>query len=80
MPLYIKDDATAALVSRLAGALGMSKQAAVRRAVTAELERVAAPLPLRDVFAVLRSEHPLGCRTGDPADKEFFDSLSGERE
>lgn len=78
MPLYIKDDATAEMVGRLATALGLSKQAAVRQAVTAELKRLSDPLPLRERFAVLRSENPLLHRTGYAADKSFFDALSGE--
>ena len=77
MPLYIKDDATAALVTKLAKDRGMSKQAAVRLAVEAELERAEQVVPLARRFAVLRAEHPLPLRTGDKADKEFFDELSG---
>jgi len=39
MPLYIRDDATAELVAQLARRRGITKQDAVRLAVTAELER-----------------------------------------
>ena len=39
MPLYIKDDATAELVAQLAKLRGLTKQAAVRLAVQAELDR-----------------------------------------
>lgn len=78
MPLYIKDDATADLVARLAKLRGMSKQDAVKLAVRAELDRVTGSVPLRERFAALRAEHPLPPSTGRKADKAFFDDLSGE--
>lgn len=78
MPLYIKDDATADLVAQLAKQRGLSKQAAVRLAVEAELQRTKNATPLRERFARLRAEHPLPMATGKPADKAFFDDLSGE--
>lgn len=77
MPLYIKDDATAELVAKLAKLRGVSKQDAVKLAVTAELERAAEATPLRERFARLRAEHPLPPATGRAADKAFFDELSG---
>lgn len=81
MPLYIKDDTTAALVAQLAEAAGVTKSEAVRRAVAAELARMAAvaakQVPLRTRFAALRSRHPLPAPTGAAADKTFFDDLSG---
>ncbi len=78
MPLYIKDDATAELVARLAKARGISKQDAVKLAVRAELDKAAEKVPLRDRVAAFRAEHPLPRRTGKKADKAFFDDLSGE--
>jgi len=78
MPLYIKDDSTAQLVSRLAKLRGVSKQDAVKLAVRAELERAEEAVPLRDRFAALRATHPLPPSTGKPADKAFFDELAGE--
>jgi antitoxin VapB len=78
MPLYIKDDFTAGLVGLLATRLGVSKQDAVRRAVEAELERIGPSKPrLRDTFAALRSAYKLPPPTGDLADKDFYDDLSG---
>ena len=77
MPLYIKDDATAALVTELARKRGVSKQDAVRLAVQAELERIAEAIPLRERIAAWRNEHPMPPRTGKKADKAFFDDLSG---
>ncbi len=78
MPLYIKDDQTASMVAALAKLRGVSKQDAVRLAVTAELQRLETEIPLREIFAALRSAHPLPPPTGLPADKAFFDELSGE--
>ena len=77
MPLFIKDDATAALVTKLANMRGVSKQDAVKAAVTAELERMAEAVPLRERFARRRAAHPLPPPTGEAADKAFFDDLSG---
>jgi antitoxin VapB len=78
MPLYIKDDETARLVSKLAALRGVSKRDAVRMAVQAELDRAAEAVPLRERFAALRRAHPLPPPTGKTADKAFFDELSGE--
>jgi antitoxin VapB len=78
MPLFIKDDSTAALVSELATLRGISKQDAVKLAVQAELNRIAETIPLRERFAALRAAHPLPPPTGLVADKAFFDELSGE--
>ncbi len=78
MPLYIKDDKTAALVAKLAAVSGSTKSEAVRRAVTAELSRLAPSVPLRERLATLRARHPLPKPTGQALDKAFFDDLSGE--
>jgi len=78
MPLYIKDDRTAELVAKLAELRGVPKQAAVRMAVAAELNRAAEAIPLRERFAALRRTHPLPPPTGLAADKAFFDQLAGE--
>jgi antitoxin VapB len=77
MPLYIKDDATADLVAQLAKLRGLTKQAAVRLAVQAELDRAQASIPLRARVEALRAAHPLPPATGQTADKDFFDDLSG---
>ena len=58
MPLYIKDDVTAGLVTQLAKKRGVSKQDAVRLAVQAELRRMAEAIPLRERIAAWRKEHP----------------------
>lgn len=78
MPLYIKDDRTAALVAHLAETTGVTKSEAVHRAVSAELARLAPVTPLRERFAALRARRPLPAPTGELADKAFFDALNGE--
>ena len=78
MPLYIKDNATAALVAKLAAARGVTKAEAVRSAVQSELDRIEPVVPLRETFADLRQRHPLPPPTGLEADKAFFDELSGD--
>jgi antitoxin VapB len=75
MPLYIKDDTTAALVEQLAKLRHISKQAAVKQAVQAELDRA---IPLAERVAKLWREHPLPAATGVAAGKAFFDDLAGE--
>jgi antitoxin VapB len=77
MPLYIKDNATADLVARLARMRGLSKQDAVKLAVEAELKRGAERIPLRDRLRKLWAENPLPPRTRKRAGKAFFDDLSG---
>ncbi|WP_428489265.1 type II toxin-antitoxin system VapB family antitoxin [Rhodopila sp.] len=78
MPLYIKDDATAQLVAKLAKLRGVPKQDAVKLAVQDALDRAAEAVPLRNRFAALRKAHRLPPATGKVADKAFFDELSGE--
>jgi antitoxin VapB len=79
MPLYIRDDATAALVAKLAKLRGMTKQDAVRLAVQAELDRTAEAIPLQQRLEALWRDNPLPPATGQFADKAFFDELWGER-
>lgn len=78
MPLYIKDDSTAALVEKLAKQRGLTKQDAVRLAVQAELDRAREAVPMRERLAAFWRDHPLPPRTGEKADKAFFDDLSGD--
>jgi antitoxin VapB len=78
MPLYIRDDATADLVAQLAKERGITKQDAVRLAVTAELKRAQNAKPLRERIRQWREANPLPPPTGLHADKAFFDDLSGE--
>jgi antitoxin VapB len=76
MPLYTKDVATADLVAQLANLRNLTEQDAVRLAVQAELDRAREAVPLGE-RAALRAADPLPPSTGETADKEFFDDLSG---
>ncbi len=78
MPLYIKDDQTAALVAELARQRHCTKQDAVKQAVKAALDQEMKAVPLRERLQQLWDEHPLPPKTGLKADKAFFDDLSGE--
>jgi antitoxin VapB len=77
MPLYIKDDAIAELVARLARRRGLTKQAAVKLAVEAELNRPTEPVSVKDRLQKFWADHPLPAKTGKRANKAFFDDLSG---
>lgn len=80
MPLYIKDDSTAALVDKLAKRRGITKQDAVKQAVQAALAGDEEAVPLRARLQKFWDDHPLPPPTGLKADKAFFDDLSGEAE
>lgn len=80
MPLYIKDDSTAALVDKLAKRRGITKQDAVKQAVQAALDGDAEAVPMRARLQKFWDEHPMPPPTGLKADKAFFDDLSGEAE
>ena len=78
MPFHVRDDETDTLVRELARAKGIGLTEAVRLAVRNELRRAAEATPLRErlrkIVAPL-ADYPA---TGDAADKEFFDALSGD--
>lgn len=80
--LYIKDDETAALVTRVARRSGLTKTALVRELVAArevELEREEARPSVQEVLEKLWRDHPgLLEKTGLEADKAFYDSLNDE--
>ncbi|MBL0406247.1 type II toxin-antitoxin system VapB family antitoxin [Microvirga aerilata] len=76
MPLTIKDDATADLVTQPAKLPDLTKQDVVRLAVQAELDRVQSAVPLRARVQALRAAHPLPPPTSKTTDKDFFDDLS----
>ncbi len=81
MPRNSKDDATVALVAlvaRRAELRGTTGQAAVRPAEQPDPDRATQAVPLRERIAQWRADHPLPPPTGLPADKAFYDWLSGE--
>ncbi|MGT2513157.1 type II toxin-antitoxin system VapB family antitoxin [Sphingomonas panni] len=76
--LYIKDERTGALVDQLARLRGVSKTEAVRGAVEAELARSRRAITPRERLEDFYRRYPLPESSGLPADKAFFDELSGE--
>jgi antitoxin VapB len=54
MPLYIKEDATAALVTKLAKQRGVTKQDTVRQAAQSELDCIEQAVPLRERLGTFR--------------------------
>ena len=76
--LYVKDEEANALATRLARRFGVSKTAAVKRALERELARQEATVPLRERMAAWREAHLPGEPTGFKADKAFYDSLNDE--
>ncbi len=77
MTLSIRDAATDKLVRALAKRKGVGLTEAVRLAVGAELSRLDDEQPLRERIAAIRRSIVARGRTGERADKAFFDDLSG---
>jgi hypothetical protein len=72
MPLYIKDDSIAALVAALTAERGRKKQEAVRLAVSNELGRAAAAVPLRARIAAWHLAHKLPPAAAEAAVQSFL--------
>ena len=77
MTLSIRDAATDRLVRALAKRKGVGLTEAIRLAVGAELSRLDDEQPLRERVAAIRHAVLARGRTGERADKAFFDDLSG---
>lgn len=77
MTLSICDKTTDRLVRALAEKGRLRLTEAVRLAVTNELDRIGQEAPLRDRIAAIRRTVIARGRTGEVADKPFFDDLSG---
>lgn len=79
--LYIKDEETAALVTRVAERSGLTKTALVRElaaAREAELDRAEPQLSAREKLDALWATHTFPLTTSADADKAFFDEMWGE--
>jgi antitoxin VapB len=79
MPFHVKDPATDRAVRRLAKLKGKSLTAAIREAVEHEYEREHRRVPLVQRLAVIQDH--LDAIAGPnplPADKAFYDDLSGD--
>jgi antitoxin VapB len=75
--LSIRDKITDKLVRVLAQKKRLGLTEAVRLAVTNELDRMEQEAPLRDRIAAIRRTVTARGRTGEVADKTFFDDLGG---
>ncbi len=78
MTLSIRDAATDRLVRTLAKRKNVGLTEAVRQAVANELRRLDDETPLRERIAAIRRSIVARGLTGNKADKDFFDDLSGE--
>ena len=82
--LYMKDEETAALVTRVAKRSGLTKTALVRELVAAreaELDSQRPHRPVDEVLERLWQDFPWLLEKGGPAaDKAFYDSLNDEEE
>ena len=78
MPLLIENDEVRDLVAMLATRLGTTEQMAIKTAVEAELKRREIEPTPREKLDALLARFPKPNPNGRPADKAFYDDLSGE--
>jgi len=79
MAFHVRDQATDAAVRRLAKLRGKSLTETIREAVEHEYARTRAAIPLIDRLKPIQEEvKPLSKPGGLPADRAFFDELSGD--
>lgn len=76
--LYVKDDEALELAERLAKRRGLTKVAAVKLALTNELQREEAGPSLHEVADELRRTSKLRFDPSIVLDKAFYDSLDEE--
>jgi hypothetical protein len=79
MALYIRDSETEALVRALARKQKCSLNDAVKGAVREKLETLKAEPSLRDRLNEIAKNIARAPKTGNKADKKFFDNLSEHR-
>jgi antitoxin VapB len=79
MAFHVTDRATDHAVRRLAKIKGTTLTAAIREAVEQEYKRAREKVPLIERVKPLQDEFAALARPGGlPADKAFFDALSGD--
>jgi antitoxin VapB len=79
MAFHIRDETTDRAVRRLAKLKGKSLTETVREAVEAEYQRTCAAIPLIERLKPIQEEFARLSKPGGlPADKAFFDELSGD--
>ena len=78
MAFHVKDEATDRAVRKLAKLKGSTLTDAIRDAVEHEYARLRGRIPLIERLRPLQEAFGRKCRPGgEPADKDFFDELSG---
>jgi antitoxin VapB len=76
---HVRDEATDAAVRRLAKLKGKTLTATIREAVEHEYEHECKKAPLAERIKSIQNEFAALARPGGlPADKAFYDELSGE--
>jgi antitoxin VapB len=79
MAFHVKDEKTDRAVRRLAKLKGTSLTQTIREAVEREYERERQAVPLVERLRPIQDRFAGMARAGgEPADKAFFDALSGE--
>jgi antitoxin VapB len=79
MAFHVRDEATDKAVRRLAALKGKTLTETIREAVEHEYERVHSAIPLIERLKPIQEKlKELSKPGGLPADKAFFDELSGE--
>jgi antitoxin VapB len=79
MAFHVKDQATDTVVRRLAKLKGKSLTETIREAVEHEYQRTRAAIPLIERLRPIQEEFAALKKPGGlPADKAFFDELSGD--
>jgi antitoxin VapB len=79
MAFHVKDEATDKAVRRLARLKHKTLTATIREAVEHEYERVRSEIPLIERLKPIQDElRSLSKPGGLPADKAFYDELSGD--
>lgn len=78
MAFSVKDATTDAAVRRLAKLKNTSLTDTIREAVVNEYQRAMGDIPLQERLAALSRRYQAYPKTGEAADKSFFDDLSGD--
>ena len=78
MPLNIRSEEVNRLAETLAARTRLNKTEAVKLALENELRRIDQVRPLRDRLRPIQDRILAHPATGQEADKEFYDALSGE--
>ncbi|MFZ3236436.1 MAG: type II toxin-antitoxin system VapB family antitoxin [Stellaceae bacterium] len=79
MAFHVRDSATDTAVRRLAKLKGKTLTETIREAVEHEYERTRAAIPLTERLKPIQEQFAALAKPGGlPADKAFFDELSGD--